>query len=226
MSTRVSEAAAPEPVPLPGAGPEPLPELTLGNPKLAPRLSTTGDTQRWLLSYYRTSEISGALFFGRLARAQPPGEIQQDLTRHFADEAQHARYWTDCIAELGGHPLRLNGAYQDQYLAAAGMPANLMEVLAITSVFERRVVNQYARHLALPELEPAIARTLTKIMEDERWHIFWVREALHELEKDYGHDHVVATVRRFQQADREVYYATIDEHEERLAFLHKRSGHS
>lgn len=201
-----------------------LPEPVLGDPTLAPARTSLGDAQRWLLSYYRSSEISGALFFGRLARAQLPGPLQEDLTRHFADEAQHARYWTDCISELDGSALKLGVSYQDQYLSAAGLPANLMEVLAVTSVFERRVVNQYARHLAVPGLEPAVARTLLKIMDDERWHIAWVRQALKDMEGEYGADHVRQTVRRYQAADREVYGATVREHEERLGFLLQRAG--
>jgi hypothetical protein len=201
-----------------------LPEPVLGNPELAPARTSLGDAQRWLLSYYRSSEISGALFFGRLARAQAPGPLQEDLTRHFADEAQHARYWTDCISELGASALKLGVSYQDQYLAAAGLPANLMEVLAVTSVFERRVVNQYARHLAVPGLEPAVARTLLKIMDDERWHIVWVRQALKDMEDEYGANQVKETVRRYQAADRQVYGATMREHEERLGFLLQRAG--
>jgi bacterioferritin (cytochrome b1) len=201
-----------------------LPEPDVGAPGLAPATTELGDTERWLLSFYRSSEISGALFFGRLARAQRPGPVQEDMTRHFADEAQHARYWTDCIAELGASSLNVGVSYQDQYLAAAGLPANLMEVLAITSVFERRVVNQYARHLAVPGLEPAVARTLIRIMADERWHISWVRQALQDMHAEYGADHVRATVRRYQQADREVYAATLREHEERLRFLLEARG--
>jgi bacterioferritin (cytochrome b1) len=201
-----------------------LPEPVLGNPELAPARTSLGDAQRWLLSYYRSSEISGALFFGRLARAQAPGPLQEDLTRHFADEAQHARYWTDCISELGASALKLGVSYQDQYLVAAGLPANLMEVLAVTSVFERRVVNQYARHLAVPGLESAVARTLLKIMDDERWHIVWVRQALKDMEDEYGANQVKETVRRYQAADRQVYGATMREHEERLGFLLQRAG--
>lgn len=104
----------------------------------------------WILSFYRTSEISGALFFGELARSLRPSAIQQDMTRHFADEANHARIWTDCMESLGVEPLKLPTAYQNQYLAAAGMPVNLMEILAITQVFEKRVVAQYALHRESP----------------------------------------------------------------------------
>jgi bacterioferritin (cytochrome b1) len=181
------------------------------------------DCELWLLSFYRTSEISGALFFGRLARALRPGPVQHDMTQHFADEAQHARYWTSCIEELDATARKLPGAYQDQYLAAAGMPANLMEILAITSVFERRVASQYARHLRVDDLHPAVESTLRRILEDERWHISWVRRALADLEPEYGADHVAATVQRMVEADREVYAATLREHEERLAFLYPGS---
>src|SRR5262245_66453279 len=79
----------------------------------------------WLLSYYRTSEISGALFFGQVARTLRPGPLQADVTHHFADEANHAKYWTRCIEDLGHNAEKLSGSYQDQYLEAVGLPANL-----------------------------------------------------------------------------------------------------
>ncbi|BFU44886.1 ferritin-like domain-containing protein [Krasilnikovia sp. MM14-A1004] len=186
---------------------------------LAPATSTAGDSQRWLLSFYRISELSGALFFGRLARAQRPGPVHSDLTRHFADEAQHARYWTDCLEQLGEKPQPLGAAYQDQYLAATGLPANLMEVLAITSVFEQRVMRQYARHLTVPDQHPLVTQTLRKIMEDERWHVKWVREELIAMEPEYGKDHIAATLRRMTEADEAVYAATLAEHADRVEFL-------
>jgi hypothetical protein len=173
----------------------------------------------WILSFYRTSEISGALFFGELAKRLKPSAIQQDMTRHFADEAAHARYWTDCMAELGVEPLRLGTAYQDQYLAAAGMPANLMEILAITQVFEKRVVAQYALHGKSPETPAPVRRTLTAIMRDEAWHLRWIRDALAGMEGEYGADHIRATLRRFALADREVYKRTALEHRERIREL-------
>ena len=170
----------------------------------------------WVLSFYRTSEITGALFFGELARLLRPSAIQQDLTRHFADEAQHARYWTDCLERLGERPLKLGFAYQDKYMAAAGMLVNMMEILAITQVFERRVINQYALHSRLPNLEPEVVETLKLIMEDEKWHLQWIRDALKRMEPEYGADTIQATLNRFLEVDREVYRATADEHAERV----------
>ncbi len=177
------------------------------------------DDEHWVLSYYRTSEINGSLFFGRLARALKPSPIQHDLTRHFADEAQHAWYWTDCLERLGARPMKLSDAYQDQYLEAAGLPVNMMEILAITLVFERRVINQYAKHLAVPDLCIEVKETIERIMVDERWHVQWVRDALAGMEERFGKDQITETLRRYKEADQEVYAHTLAEHEARLGFL-------
>jgi hypothetical protein len=173
----------------------------------------------WILSFYRTSEICGALFFGELARSLRPSAIQQDMTRHFADEANHARYWTDCLQQLGVEPLKLPVAYQNQYIAAAGMPSNIMEILAITQVFEKRVVAQYALHANSPETPGVVKQTIESIMQDEKWHIQWIRDALTGMEGEFGADHIRDTLRRFTLADREVYRKTTDEHRERIGAL-------
>lgn len=181
-----------------------------------------GENERWLLSFYRTSEISGSLFFGRLARSLKPGPVQHDMTKHYADEAMHAWYWTDCLAKLGAEPLELEAAYQDQYLAAAGMPANLMEILAITQVFERRVINQYAVHSRVEGLNGVVRDTIERIVADEKWHIRWIRDALRAMEPDYGKDTIDATMARFLRADREVYEKTVREHAERVEELMRK----
>ncbi|MBW8886554.1 MAG: ferritin-like domain-containing protein [Fibrobacteres bacterium] len=177
------------------------------------------ENQIWLLSFYRVSEITGALFFGRLAKSMKPGSIQMDLTRHFADEAEHARLWTDCLAKLGAVPLKLEETYQERYLAAAGMPANLMEVLALTQIFERRVINQYSRHARLPGLDAPVRETLALIMEDEKWHLQWIREALRGMEDEYGADAIASTLRRYSAADQEAYADVLSKHGDKLDVL-------
>jgi len=178
----------------------------------------------WLLSFYRSSEISGALFFGRIARTLSTSPIAHDLTRHFADESQHAWLWTDCIQQLGAKPLAIDAAYQDRYLAAAGLPANLMEVLALTQIFEQRVIRQYAQHSRTSSLTPAIRSTLTRIMQDEKWHIRWVRRALADLAGRHGKDAVDAALRRFAEADAAVFSLTMNEHAERVREIYNLTG--
>ena len=110
-------------------------------------------------------------------------------------------------------------AYQNQYLAAAGMPTNIMEILAITQVFEKRVVGQYALHRESPDVPDVVCETIDHIMEDEKWHIEWIREALKGMEGEYGATHIKDTLRRFTLADREVYRKTAAEHSERIGEL-------
>jgi len=148
-----------------------------------------------------------------------PGPTQRDMTKHFADEATHAWHWTKCIESLGESPLRIAHAYQDNYVEAAGMPVNLMEVLAITQVFEQRVIGQYAMHAKLPDLHPAIKSTLNLIMTDEKWHIEWIGNALAAMEGDYGAAQIERTLSRLRQADRNVYQQASREHEEQIAAL-------
>ncbi len=179
------------------------------------------ESELWLLSFYRTSEIGGALFFGRLAKTLKPGPIQIDMTKHFADEAQHAWLWTECMQKLGATPLALPDTYQDQYTPAMGIPANLMEVLALTHVFEKRVVGVYARHANVPGLNPILKETLLTIMKDERWHLEWIRNALDGMAPDYGAENIEKALERFSQADEAVYRQTLKEHEEHINTLMK-----
>ena len=181
----------------------------------------SNENEQWILSFYRASEISGALFFGKLAKSMKPGPIQHDMTKHFADEANHAWYWTQCMERLDIQPLKLREAYQDQYVSAAGMPTNIMEVLAITQIFEQRVISQYSIHSQLQEIQPVVKETLERIMLDEKWHIDWIRKALHNLESEYGADQIDSTLKRFREADREVFSDTVKEHEDRISHLLK-----
>ena len=176
------------------------------------------ENELWMLSFYRLSEINGAQFFAKLAGSMRDEAIRFDMTRHFSEEAQHAWYWTDCIRQLDCEPLNIGGTYQDRYLSEIGLPANVMEVLALTQVFERRVINHYARQSRRPDIHPAIQDTLTRIMGDEYWHLEWVSKALERLEPRYGKDQIEATLHRYWSIDKAIYQRLLSEHAERLAF--------
>jgi hypothetical protein len=120
---------------------------------------------------------------------------------------------------MGMEPIKMTFAYQDHYLEAAGMPTNIMEILAITQVFERRIISQYARHSRVRDLNPAIKGTLDLIMEDEKWHIHWVGEALKQMEEKFGADRVESTYERYRKADEEVYRRMITEHDDRVGHI-------
>jgi len=174
------------------------------------------ENELWIASFYRSSEVSGALFFGRVARTVR-GPLQKDVTHHFADEAAHAAYWTDCIDALDAKAIPMRDAYQDRYMEAVGVPANLMEVMAITQVFEKRVIGQYHEHLRRENVPVPVQDTIKKIMRDERWHVRYVRDALTAMAPRYGADEIAATLARFTAADDEIYAKTRAEYDERIA---------
>lgn len=196
--------------------------MSLPSNKIGDNPHSLTENDLWILSFYRSSEINGALFFGRIARTIR-GPLQLDVTHHFSDEANHASYWSACIDSMGHLPLKLGKSYQDQYLDAIGIPANLMEVMAITQVFEKRVIAQYRQHLRLPSIAPAVQETIEKIMIDERWHVAYVNKALQDMTEQYGAPEVEDTIARFTAADQEIYARTLDEFGERAEFLADQS---
>ena len=140
----------------------------------------------WILSYYRESELAGALVMGKLARETDDDELRVNLTQHCAEEAHHAWLWTETILKVGGTPKRVAETYQTRYYAEIGMPASLLEILTLTQVFERRVIRHFRAHLKWPKVHPAVAETLHRMIEDEVGHISWVKDRLDRYAADRG----------------------------------------
>lgn len=163
------------------------------------------DNELWVLSYYRESELAGGLIMGRLARETDDDELRVHLTQHCAEETMHAWLWTQTILEVGGLPRKVAETYQTRYLAAVGPTLSLVEVLALTNVFEKRVVRHFRAHLRQPGTHPAIARTLQRMIDEEAGHLSWVKERLDRYTREKGDAVVTETLRRFAEIDRRVY---------------------
>lgn len=176
------------------------------------------DNELWLLSYYRESELAGGLIMGRLARKTDDDELRVHLTRHCAEETMHAWLWTQTILEVGGTPRKVSETYQTRYLAEVGTTLSLLEVLALTNVFEKRVVRHFRAHLRWRGTHPAVARTLQRMIDEEAGHLSWVKERLDRYARDKGDAVVADTLRRFADVDRRVY-AEMLTYRERLGEL-------
>jgi len=163
------------------------------------------ENELWLLSYYRESELAGGLLMGRLARETDDDDLRVRLTEHCAEEAGHAWAWTECILRVGGTPRKVSETYQSRYHAAVGNPTNLLEVLALTQVFERRVVRHFRAHLSLPGTHPEIKRTLQRLIDEEAGHIRWVKDRLDDYAAANGEAVVQEMMERFKRIDEEVY---------------------
>jgi acyl carrier protein len=142
---------------------------------------------------------------GRLARETDDDDLRVRLTEHCAEEARHAWAWTEAILKVGGTPRRVSETYQSRYHAAVGNPSNLLEVLALTQIFERRVVRHFKAHLTWPGTHPEVARTLQQLIDEEVGHIRWVKDRLDAYAAAHGELVVKEMLERFQRIDDQVY---------------------
>lgn len=163
------------------------------------------ENELWLLSYYRESELAGGLLMGRLARETDDDDLRVRLTEHCAEETRHAWAWTETILKVGGTPKRVSETYQSRYHAAVGNPTNLLEVLALTQIFERRVVRHFRAHLSWPGTHPEVKRTLHQLIAEEAGHIRWVKDRLDAYAATNGEAVVTEMLDRFKRIDEQVY---------------------
>ena len=159
-----------------------------------------------LLNFYRASELHGGLILGQLARRVRDPELLVNLTRHSAEEMGHALLWSETIVAVGGRPLPVKETYQTRYAEAIGSPTSVLEVLALTQVFERRVFRHFSEHLRRPGTHPFVQRTLQRMIDEERGHLSWVRKWLDGQAAALG-DRVSKTMRAYAAADAKIYDA-------------------
>jgi len=164
-----------------------------------------------LLNFYRASELHGGLILGQMVRRTRDPDLILRLTRHSAEEVMHALLWTETIVAVGGKPAPVRDTYQNRYVSIVGTPISLVEVLALTQVFERRVYRHFTLHLRRPDVHPAIAVTLRRMLDEERGHLAWVRHWLDE-QAARPDSNVREVVRRYALADERIYDALLAEY--------------
>jgi demethoxyubiquinone hydroxylase (CLK1/Coq7/Cat5 family) len=169
-----------------------------------------------LLNFYRASELHGGLILGQMVRRTRDPDLILNLTRHSAEEVMHAQLWTETIVAIGGRPAPVRDTYQTRYAEEVGTPISMLEILALTQVFERRVYRHFTLHLRRPDLQPPVAATLRRMLDEERGHLTWVK---HWLDKQAAVRPVEVrdVMRRYADVDERVYAAIAMEYGWRLA---------
>jgi len=165
---------------------------------------TITDSEISLLNFYRASELHGGLILGQMVRRTRDPELILNLTKHSAEEVMHAQLWTETIIAVGGKPAPVRDTYQARYVEAVGTPLTMLEVLALTQVFERRVYRHFMLHLRVPGLRPVVAQTLQRMIEEERGHLSWVKHWLDDQARERG-QLVRDVMRRYALADQQIY---------------------
>ena len=169
-----------------------------------------------LLNFYRASELHGGLILGQMVRRTRDPELILNLTRHSAEEVMHAQLWTETIIAIGGRPAPVRETYQTRYAEEVGTPLSMLEILALTQVFERRVYRHFTAHLRQPGVKPAVAGTLRRMLDEERGHLVWVKKWL-DKQAAVRPTEVRDVMRRYSEADETVYTAISAEYGWRIA---------
>ncbi len=154
-----------------------------------------------VLSYYRAGELNGAVLFGKLALVTDIDEIRIPLTRHCLEEAEHGWLWTKIIKDLGHVPMKITSTYQTEYGKEFGMPQNILEILCLTQILEKRVLSHFIKHLSMPNLNPIIKEALQKMIEDEQGHLDWIKKKLDNFDKRQSDE----IMERLSEIDKKVY---------------------
>ena len=160
-----------------------------------------------LLNFYRASELHGGLILGQVARRARHADLAVQLTRHSAEEVMHALLWTETIVGVGGRVRPVRDTYQSRYLRLVGARTALVDVLALTQVFERRVYRHFTEHLRRRGTHPLVRTTLARMLEEERGHLTWVKAWL-DGEGEAGR----TLLRRYTELDARVYAQVSDEY--------------
>jgi hypothetical protein len=165
---------------------------------------TPSARERWLLAFYRNSELHGALLMGRLARAIGDAALAASATRHCATEARHAAMLTEALAGMGQRLDLDTGTIQDHYNRAGGVPTALTDLLVLSEVLEKRVLASYRAHLARTDVSAAARTVLEAIVSEmEREedgtdpHAGWIDRALDGRPQD----EVAAAKQRWRAVD-------------------------
>ena len=170
-----------------------------------------------LFNYYRDAELRGADLILRLINRAENQNIQEKLTRHLADATNHAWLWTERIRALGGKPLRIENGYHRQLRRKAGLPANFLDLLALTCAVTERAHKRYAEHATRPDVAPETLTVLHEMQADEKAHLTWIIEKIAELEAREGKEKVDAALRHYREIEAAVFADMQQEEQRALA---------
>ena len=177
---------------------------------------TNSNSEIAVLNFYRASELHGGLILGQMVRRTRDPELILNLTRHSAEEVMHAQLWTETIVAIGGRPAPVRDTYHTRYAEEVGKPISMLEILALTQVFERRVYRHFTEHMRRPDVHPAVAATLSRMIDEERGHLIWVKRWL-DKQSARRPEEVREVMRRYADVDERVYAAISAEYGWRLA---------
>ena len=158
-----------------------------------------------LLNAYRDAELRGAELVLRLLSRIDDASLQEPLTRHLADEAQHVWLWTERIRALGGQLQHQDDGYYRALRRKAGLPTTALDLLALVSVIAGRLNQRYGAHATRTDADPETLKILREIHTAEAWYVAWLAEQLQQCAQREGADTVAATLNQYRAWEAEAF---------------------
>jgi hypothetical protein len=151
------------------------------------------------LNLYCTSALQSARLLGQMARRAFDPRLRLELSRRAADAHLHAQLWAETIRAVGARPQTSALAYHALYQEQTGRADTLLQVLALTEVYERRLARQLIRHFHRADVSPTARASIRRMLEEEL-RPGWVAPWLEQLtEADRARADEVR--RRYAEAD-------------------------
>lgn len=138
-----------------------------------------------MLNVYCTSALHNARLLGQAARRAQDPELCMELARRAADGVRQARLWAETVRAVGGTITAAESTLHTQYADRFGHPSNLLDVLTLTQLYERRLARQLLRHFHRQGTHPTVRATLRRIIEEEitpEWATRWLERVSQTLE--------------------------------------------
>jgi len=157
-----------------------------------------------VLNFYRATALHGGRILAALVPRTPDQKLIVNLSRHSADLLVHAHVWSETILAVGGRLWHVPETYQVRFKALAGPPPTFLHFFAATQVIQRRVYRHFLDHLRRPGTHRRVQATLYRMIEDERYHLSWVKEWLDERASTSGIE-VEPILERYASVDASVY---------------------
>ena len=135
--------------------------------------------------------------------------VSYQLTKHCSEEANHSLLWNNVIRELDLPTIRIFRSYQSFFLQRGNLPTSLVEVLAFTQIFERRVHQTFIRELMDPATPEPAQKAYLQMVQDEKGHLSWVADWLKQQSSASG------LLEHYRQIDESVF-TSLEPYRERL----------
>lgn len=172
--------------------------------------SSISKTEVFIINRYAASELAGSILLGKMARkiANSDPSLLTNLTRHCMEEARHSFVWYELIKKLKIPTLAVHDDEGGAYFSHANEPKDIIEFLAFTHVFERRVPFHFAMHIKWSKNE-MVKEVLGKLIPEEEPHLAWIKDYLKKAISN-GNINVKISLEKFAKLEKELYSRDLD----------------